>query len=178
MKEYTCKHCGAKFTDRFELTGHVTKFHAKRNGSSEAREMREAAYLKKPNHCAECGKILGYDDRKKTFCNSSCSASHNNRNRKVVTTFICKECGEEVALSYPGQKRTYCSPTCQGKARKEVTIREWLSTGKLSLSTSGQIANPKTIKEYILKDQSDQCDICGISPIWNGKAFSVLFLIM
>ena len=42
---------------------------------------------RKPNICKYCGKeIIGKDKYRKIFCNSSCAASFNNKNRKIVST--------------------------------------------------------------------------------------------
>lgn len=42
-------------------------------------------YLKNPKHCKECESIIPFEKRlTNSFCNSSCSASHNNRGREVT----------------------------------------------------------------------------------------------
>lgn len=44
----------------------------------QQREQRIKEYNKKPKLCKNCGNILSYDEKNKTFCNSSCSASFTN----------------------------------------------------------------------------------------------------
>ena len=60
-------------------------------------------YLKNPNKCMYCGKIILLADgqricdlKRKTFCNTSCAAKFNNHKRKITTsdiTTICPTCG-------------------------------------------------------------------------------------
>ena len=46
-------------------------------------------YELNPNVCLNCGKPLPYKERNKTFCNKSCSASYNNKQRtKEIYEFV------------------------------------------------------------------------------------------
>ena len=38
-------------------------------------------YELNPNKCLNCGKPFSYKERDKTFCNKSCAASYNNKQR-------------------------------------------------------------------------------------------------
>lgn len=39
------------------------------------------AYYKNPKLCKQCGKPISYEDRRKDFCDRSCSAKYNNCKR-------------------------------------------------------------------------------------------------
>ena len=51
-------------------------------------------YNLNPNTCKYCGKVLDYEQRHNKFCNQSCAAKYNNRQRKGKIK-ICKKCGVE-----------------------------------------------------------------------------------
>jgi hypothetical protein len=42
---------------------------------------RRSKYLKFPDHCNHCNRVLPYNKRKNKFCSHSCSASQSNRSR-------------------------------------------------------------------------------------------------
>jgi very-short-patch-repair endonuclease len=45
------------------------------------KENRIKDYYDNPNKCTFCCTIIKYDEKHKKFCNSSCAAKHNNKNR-------------------------------------------------------------------------------------------------
>jgi very-short-patch-repair endonuclease len=49
----------------------------------ENKENRISEYNINPNKCIFCDKIFEYEKKHKKFCNSSCAAKYNNKNRKV-----------------------------------------------------------------------------------------------
>ena len=157
------------FIDRYQLTGHITKTHTAKRHSHDQKLIRIKDYENNPSFCKECKSILPYDDRKKKFCNSSCSASFNNRKRGDKKTFICENCGNSFFLRFPSEKRKYCSNKCSGEKRINKSINTWLVSGELNLSSSGQIHSPSPIKKYILEEQQNKCCICGLEPIWNER---------
>lgn len=95
---------------------------------------------KAPNKCIYCGKeLLGKGRFTKKFCNSSCSASFNNKNRthsdvtkdkigrtlsqktESTKTRVCKVCGKEFIIiknKYGKFSRTHtCSKECLQKLK-------------------------------------------------------------
>ena len=50
----------------------------------ENKNKRVEDYNLNPKKCKNCGNIISYEDRLKTFCNSSCSAIYNNKKRKYT----------------------------------------------------------------------------------------------
>lgn len=79
--------------------------------------MTREEYIKKPNRCLNCNnEILPKDNqrisdvKRKKFCNSSCSASYNNKNREIkysIKEGICKICGDTIKFSYNKDKQYY-----------------------------------------------------------------------
>lgn len=49
--------------------------------NTEKALQRQENYLRKPTTCLFCSTSFSYENRKKKFCNQSCSAKHNNRLR-------------------------------------------------------------------------------------------------
>jgi hypothetical protein len=67
------------------------------------------AYEKKPNRCDDCKSPIPYKKRQCKFCNSSCAANYNNRNRiyvKTIRTKIvkCVKCGADVTVNIHSSK--------------------------------------------------------------------------
>ena len=55
----------------------------------ELKAKRIKEYYENPKCCKECGNPIVYEKRnEKKFCNSSCSAKFNNRNRVVSIPYI------------------------------------------------------------------------------------------
>jgi hypothetical protein len=68
------------------------------NGGFGAQASKVACFLKyrskyeqNPKSCAQCSKILSYEERRKKFCSSSCSASFNNKGRVVIYSEEAKQ---------------------------------------------------------------------------------------
>lgn len=161
-KIYICKHCGKEFADRYQLTGHVTKEHGKKHN---IREKNIKNYNKNPKLCKFCKKPLEYDKRINTFCNSSCSASFNNvgvrRHGGKKEPKNCAICG--ISLLGTSNKK-FCSQKCNLLYRKRKTIEKFLNG-----ESKWKYEVPPTIRNYILEEQNNKCDICGMGNEWNGK---------
>lgn len=74
-------------------------------------------YLMK--RCLECNEVIPKHKRQNKFCNSSCSATHNNRGvrRHGSPPSNCKRCGNKCGDS----KRIYCSIECSAESLRTVT---------------------------------------------------------
>lgn len=134
---------------------------------------------KKPNICLFCGKeIEGKNSCRKKFCNSSCAASFNNKQRgslseetkeKISNSLrkdktnknknTCLKCGKTLKK---GQKN-YCSNECRYKSQKENYINKWKSG--LVNGLSGKYNLNKIIRNYLLEKNDFKCEICG----WGEK---------
>ena len=53
----------------------------KMNIQLTSKELRIQEYNKNPNKCKFCEKVFPYEKRSNKFCNTSCAASFNNKQR-------------------------------------------------------------------------------------------------
>ena len=112
-------------------------------------------YMTNPKKCGHCLSVLDYVGRYKKFCDSSCSASHNNTKRLTVSTNCCPKCNKVI-----GKKSKYCSVRCQKNFESAETVRKWIA---------GEPVNGlSAIRRYIKEKQENKCAECGISN-WNQK---------
>jgi hypothetical protein len=108
------------------------------------------------------------EERLKKFCNRSCAASYNNKQReyKNTTSFKsnCKNCKVEFVYSCHASTGTYCSNKCQ---------REFQFLNKTLLrAEQGLINQPSTLKRVIEFKTEYKCFCCSITE-WNGKRLSL-----
>lgn len=144
----------------------LSKVEAGKLGSIKSIETQQAQkqeridfYMSDPKKCKQCDSILEYEDRNKTFCNSSCSASYNNakREKNPIVTYECLNCKKENI--YSNQKyNKYCNITCQKEYEHKQRIVEWQEGGTIGKGP---------LKRY-LAEQKEGCWECGITE-WNGK---------
>jgi len=116
-----------------------------------------------PIFCLNCGKEITGDRRKK-FCNRSCSASYNNRG--VARNYknghhkedFCLNCGKKLE----GNAR-FCSNTCYAEYEEKQYIDRW----KMGLEdgVSGKYGLSKHIRRYLLYKYDNRCQCCG----WGEK---------
>jgi hypothetical protein len=133
--------------------------------SALKKQQRIDLYLLAPKKCKQCSNNLSYQDRNKLFCNSSCSATHNNLmrgERKVPLSWCCTNCGiEKNAREYRLGK--YCSINCQMDFQNKQRVKKWLDETKF---WPGQV--PGWAKREIANQKGDNCEICGITE-YNSK---------
>jgi len=116
------------------------------------------SYYKDPSQCKECGEVIPYENRRNSFCNSSCSATYINqrRNRKDARKIRkCACCGKKT------KNPKYCNLKCQGEHRWNL-IEEKIEESKVFPNSN------KTIRKYLLKKNGTQCIICS-RKTWQGK---------
>jgi hypothetical protein len=150
----------------------VAKVYAQKRNSEKLE-----AYYKNPNFCKKCGKAIEPIITKKNvfdisstreiiFCNHSCSSSYNN-------VFAVKKeshkCGNPICNKLTKNK-TFCCNKCQGMFAKLKMIERFLD-GKLADDS----IRCKTIREYLIENQSGGCAICKMPPFWNSK--SIVFIV-
>lgn len=124
--------------------------------SSLKKQANIAIYLKDPNYCKCCKSLLTYENRKKIFCSSSCSATYNNKQRKTEKKLnLCVACEKKI---HPHNK--YCSIKCQCDFFYNKSIVDWFQN-KISPSKG-------KIKKYLIEKFGNVCSVCGISD-WNDK---------
>ena len=109
------------------------------------RSNHEDKYLKNPKYCKNnnCGKIIPYNKKRNKFCNRSCAAQYNNKNRQISEKSkliannkrrkkfydklllngksiykYCKNCKVQLKL---GKKTVFCSKHCwESYKRKDL----------------------------------------------------------
>lgn len=84
--------------------------------------------------------------------------------RKTINTSNCKNCGKEILL-YQGVGGVFCSNKCCGDYRHKENYKLVIK-GDESIMRANY--SPSAYKEDIIKEQGFVCDICKISPEWNG----------
>lgn len=98
-------------------------------------------------------KIGDYNRRK--FCNNSCAASYNNKQREKKHNY-CLNCGSEILL-----ENKYCSNKCQHAYLQRKCEEEWLS-GNVDGNTNSEWTEVrKTIRGYLFKKYDNKCSRCG-----------------
>ena len=139
------------------------------------KEERIANYNLDPVKCKQCNKFLSYEERRKQFCGSSCSATYNNfkRERKSfikykrinkektkghIIVWNCTGCGiEKQSLNWKVGK--FCSTKCQQDFQYKEKIKNW------NTKSPGKGA----IKRYLTETVGYKCSVCGIDK-WNEKS--------
>jgi hypothetical protein len=128
--------------------------------STQRKEKRIEQYLVSPKYCKCCTKVIDYNNRRKIFCNSSCSATFNNLQkieRTVPLTWNCVYCSKNhVTIKWrPG---TYCNNNCQHAHQNKERVRQWLEEG---INWGMQV--PKWVKRYLIEQRGHACEICRLS---------------
>lgn len=118
---------------------------------------RIIVYNLAPTFCAECNDPIPYKKRNGKFCSQSCSAIHNNKKRKILSSGNnCKFCSAEI-----GSKSTYCNRKCHRDHDHQTRVKAWLNENAL--------IGKGTLKRYLKGTFGDKCSKCGVSE-WNDAA--------
>lgn len=116
-------------------------------------------YYKNPKKCKHCDFIISYEKKTNIFCNSSCSASFNNKgvrkNWSIGTRPIknCPNCGGITKNS------KFCCLEC---FFEDIRIK------KLEKMRDKNAIFKKSEKKYLIKERGNKCVICGTEE-WIGK---------
>lgn len=146
MYKLICEYCGSEFettnlNQRFcckECSGRYQQKIAV-EAAHKYKNIRVKQYEDNPKLCKCCGKPLSYEDKHKTFCNSSCAASYNNlkRVRKPWSEEQRHNLSEKVLVKYqtkePSQT-TYVPRKLVCKCCGKEFISQRLPSGKYSSS--------------------------------------------
>lgn len=130
------------------------------NKTLRERSLRE--YYNNPNYCKCCGKVIVVsktesprETRRKNFCNSSCAASYNNKQKEKKHNY-CLNCGSEISL-----ENKYCSNVCQHAYLQREREEEWLSGNADGNTKSEWTEVRQTIRGYLFKKYDNKCSRCG-----------------
>lgn len=149
---------------------HISNEDARRGAKTNAERTRKKAlenYYSNPNICLHCGQVIQVPDgvkpseiRAKKFCNSSCAASYNNKNRaeenKIANT--CLNCGESIS-----NQNKYCDNKCQAEFEYKDYIKKWKDNKVNGSTGKGQFS--KHIKRYMFEKYESKCACCGWSKV-------------
>lgn len=115
------------------------------------------------NTCKQCGDAT--DNPR--FCSRSCAVTHNNQGvrRHGRQPKDCIWCGTRLRSS----TQKYCDQKCQANHKKKQIVDKWLETGKCAIRANN------SIRDYVLSEQGNVCDICGLEPTWNGEPITFVF---
>lgn len=124
---------------------------------------------KKPNHCLYCGKEFnGNDKYRRKFCNNSCAASFNNRQRLLKNEKrYCLNCGAEI-----NKRNKYCSIDCKTQYEEQQLITKWKSGNDNGCCVDGSIKN--FVRNYLLRKNDYKCEECGFDKINQYTNNSIL----
>jgi DNA polymerase III delta prime subunit len=75
----------------------------------------------------------------------------------------CKKCGKRL---YSDNKTGYCISCLKEKTNADK-IQHWLQTGETGCGVNTTLRN--CIRDYLYKQQNNQCAICSLNRIWNNK---------
>lgn len=122
---------------------------------------KEKWELEKPT-CKCCGKLLPFERRNKEFCNSSCSATYNNSNRKEngyssknkKKKVNCLKCGNEIEVSIHSSKHTWICNDCKTKICPTCG-KKFIPKKKNTIYCSNKCV-------YSNKDVKEKCRIAGL----------------
>lgn len=124
------------------------------------------AYYKNPKLCKQCGKPIPYEDRRKDFCDRSCSAKYNNHKRAKQPCldsnekYFCLNCGKELTYSHSSRMK-FCDASCQQEYRYKQYIDRWKKGEETG--TVGKYDVSNYIRKYLFDKYNSSCQLCG----WN-----------
>ena len=156
----------------------MTRSEAGKKGQRMAQKTQQAQkalrvkkYYEAPKKCKGCSKILGYEEKHKTFCCQSCSTTYNNLKRKRKISF-CLNCGNEIKF---GNK--FCNNDCQQRHQYAKFIENWKSG--LEDGTIGRgktLSTSSHIKRYMKEKYGDSCSRCGFDKKHPDDGKSIIEL--
>ncbi len=97
------------------------------------------------------------------FCNASCSAKYNNKNRpskKIVYNIVCLNCESNIVTHRKTKK--FCSSKCVNEYKHAQTIKDWLNGENSGGSVYGASSS---VKRYLRKIRGNKCEKCGFCVV-------------
>ena len=127
--------------------------------------MKKQEYELNPKSCKCCWHLLPFAKRHNTFCDSSCSASYNNKGvvRNGSTCVDeCLHCHKVVTR----KKHKYCDKTCKAEY-------EYLTVHMPLILEGKKKTHCKTVKRFVSEKCNNKCVKCGIGREWNGEPLTL-----
>ena len=122
---------------------------------ADSKRKRIDRYNSDPVKCRHCKTVLKYEERRKVFCNSSCSAKYYNEDRKICVP--CRHCSKPVV----GKGRKYCNAQCQQDYRLNQNVLNYETGKDIKLGKDA-------LKRVLIKLHGYKCNVCSIVD-WNSK---------
>lgn len=105
-------------------------------------------------NCKTCNSVFEVTkSSEKIFCNHSCSASFNNKQRKKEKFLICPCCEKQFKKTF--SKQIYCSPSCSSLIKRKDLFKS-IELGNAKLPQ-------RNYKNYLIHKHGEKCMDCG----WN-----------
>jgi hypothetical protein len=124
---------------------------------NELKQKRIDEYNNNPSICKCCNKSLSYKNRKKIFCNHTCSAIFNNKQRSEIVKWNCYGCGKEHN-TLPYKVKKYCNHSCQNAKIKEDSFERL---------KQGLISDRSLIRNILKREFGNKCFECELET-WRG----------
>lgn len=158
------------------MNNHFMNAHSNRVVKTETKKRDD--YYKSPVKCKHCNTIISYEQRRRTFCNSSCAAKYNNasvdrtkfkpgptKKPKISNPVYpfsklfrctCKHCGlkwrSRSQLKYCNEHQSLYSYNGRAKYWFTFNVFDYPSLFDLSLITTVGFHNSKTNPNGITRD--------------------------
>lgn len=126
------------------------------------KEKRIEEYNKDPSICKCCSKTLSYENRKKSFCNHTCSAIFNNKKRATLVKWNCCGCGKEHN-TLPYKVKKYCGHSCKHLITKQESFERL---------KEGLISDRSLIRKILKREFGNKCFECSLET-WKGYPLPV-----
>lgn len=109
--------------------------------------------------CLHCNSEIDARSKKQKFCNSSCSATFNNKQRVKkqyeLSSSFCIGCDKQL-MKY---QKAFCSSKCQMQVKHDENLKQ---------IESGNVHTPDTLRRYLSKTREHKCEIC-LGVEWMGN---------
>lgn len=171
-----CNECGIDFNKSiYEYTrkkklGKDKFFCSLRCGSltqiKDKEYQKKLCYEQHPKKCIYCDKNLLYENRKNKFCNQSCAAKKNNKDKIIIKD--CLFCGVSFHPTN-GNKVKFCSKKCSAEHVKQKTI-DLIESGKYNTKS----CQHSTLKKYLIMSRGHKCECCKNHMWMNEKIILTL----
>ena len=100
--------------------------------------------------CKQCGKEFDSEDKRKVFCNRSCSATYSNKNRKLKDFGKCINCGNAISA----RNSKHCKVCVKSRTYNQAKKMEDIKTDAAR-------------RRFLIRTHGHTCMVCKCST-WNN----------
>jgi len=162
-----------------DCTTHPNYIAAKKKAGETRKNKYYDKYYNNPKFCKFCNKEISYKRRYNNFCNRSCAAKYNNKDRIIATDVekFCLKCNTKLNRTSKNQRK-FCSVKCCNEYRKKTTDKKFkikFKNGELNrLTKTGNTPYKQRIKNLITELNGDRCSICSMPAEWEFKSIVLI----